>query len=313
MKGMILAAGLGTRLGPLTLERAKAAIPAAGRAAAAWAALALARAGVTDVAVNLHHLPGSVTAALGDGSALGVRILYSHEPAILGTGGGIRQAIEILGPGPLLVVNGDVVTDLDLGLLIEHHRRSGAAVTLALVPRPDHARFGTVTIGAGRITSIAGRRGSSTPAEVPAVFAGIHVMEPEAQALLPSAGCVVRETFFAMLDRAIPIAGYMHRGYWSDIGTPAEYLQNTIDILRGRAGGLAPPRPLEGGSLIGDNVRVDGSARIGPDVVLGDGAVVEPGSDLEACIVWDGARASGTLRRAVVCPGRTVTVEGDGP
>jgi NDP-sugar pyrophosphorylase family protein len=230
MKGMILAAGLGTRLRPLTLERPKAAVPVANLPAAAWAARALAGASVRDVAVNLHHLPGRVREAMGDGSKLGIDIVYSPEPdRILGTGGGMRRALEMLGHGPLVAVNGDVVSDVDVSALIETHERAGAPVTLALVPRPDHDRYGTVTALGGLVTSIVGRRARTrpdpSPDEVPMVFSGIHVMEPEAQRLLPASGCVVRETFFAMLEKGLPIAAHVHEGFWSDIGTPAEYLR----------------------------------------------------------------------------------------
>jgi NDP-sugar pyrophosphorylase family protein len=314
MKGMILAAGLGTRLRPLTLERPKAAVPVANRPAASWAARALAGASIRHVAVNLHHLPGGVREALGDGSTLGIDIAYSPEPdGILGTGGGMRRALEILGPGPLLVVNGDVVSDVDLAALARAHEASGAPVTLALVPHPDHARYGTVTALGGLVTSIVGRRARShpepSPDEAPLVFTGIHVMGPEAQRLLPGEGCVVRETFFAMLERGMPIAVHVHMGYWNDIGTPAEYLRCNLDILAGRAGRLVPDGRVEHGRLIGDNVVMADGARIGPGVVLGDGVRVEHGADLASTIVWDGATASSRLRDAIVSREHVLALE----
>jgi NDP-sugar pyrophosphorylase family protein len=316
MKGMILAAGLGTRLRPLTLERPKAAVPVAGRPAAAWAARALAGASLTHVAVNLHHLPGGVREALGDGSDLGVRIDYSPEPdAILGTGGGMRRALEILGPGPLVVINGDVISDVDVRALVETHQRAGAPVTLALVPHPHHERYGTVTALDGLVTSIVGRRARShrepSPHEAPLVFTGIHVMDPGAQRLLPGEGCVVRETFFAMLEQGMPIAAYVHDGYWNDIGTPREYLRCNLDILAGRAGRLAPPGRVEDSRLIGDNVLVEHGARIGPDVILGRGARVVAGADLASTVVWDGATASGRLRSAIVSREHVLALEED--
>lgn len=305
MQGMILAAGLGTRLRPLTLERPKAAVPVANRPAAAWAGRALALASIRRVAVNLHHLPDRVRTALGDGSGLGLDIVYSAEPdEILGTGGGMRRALERLGPGPLVVINGDVVSDVDLAALLETHMRAGAPVTLALVPHPEHARYGTVTARGGLVTSIAGVRAAGhaqpRPDEAPLVFTGIHVMEPEAQRLLPRTGCVVRRTFFAMLERGLPIAAHVHVGYWNDIGTPAEYLRCNLDILAGRAGLLAARGRVEDSRLIGENVQVAEGARIGPGVILGDGVQVADGADLEACVVWDGATASGRLRSAIV-------------
>ncbi|MBW2260884.1 MAG: NDP-sugar synthase [Deltaproteobacteria bacterium] len=314
MNGMILAAGLGTRLRPLTLERPKAVVPVANLPAAAWAAGALSAASIRDVAVNLHHLPDRVQEALGDGSELGIDIVYSHEhERILGTGGGTRRALDLLDPGPLVVVNGDVVSDVDLAELLESHERAGAPVTLALVPRPDHARYGTVTARDGLVTSIVGRRARThpepSPDEAPLVFAGIHVMGPEAQRLLPASGCVVRETFFSMLEKGLPIAAHVHEGFWSDIGTPAEYLGCNLDILGGRAGRLAPRARVEDSRLIGENVVIGDGARIGRDVILGDDVRVEDGADLEGCVVWDGAAASGRLRNAIVSRGHVLGLE----
>jgi NDP-sugar pyrophosphorylase family protein len=314
MKGMILAAGLGTRLRPLTRERPKAAVPVALRPACVWAARALLRAGVSDVAVNLHHMPDAVRAALGDGRVPGLTLHWSHESGrILGTGGGIRRALDLIGRGPLVVVNGDVVSDIDIALLVEHHERAGAPATLALVAHPDPSRYGTVTLHDGYVTSIAGRRSALCPepahGETDTVFTGISVLASEALALLPDQGCLVRETFFSLLAGPAPLAGYLHAGFWSDIGAPREYLRCTLDILRGRAGALEPPRVLEHGRLIGDNVRIGDGARVGPDVVLGHGAVVESGADLGECVVWDGATATGRLRRAVVGRRHVVQVE----
>src|SRR5262249_5687455 len=144
---LVLTAGLGTRLRPLTAVRAKGAIPLAGtpivRRIIAW----LARQGVSDVVLNLHHRPETITAVLGDGTDLGVRARYSWEqPVVLGSGGGPRQALPIVGADPFLIVNGDTLTDLDAVALVDEHARTGAVVTLAVVPNRDFAHYGGVVV-----------------------------------------------------------------------------------------------------------------------------------------------------------------------
>ncbi len=314
MKAVILAAGLGTRLRPLTLERPKAAVPVAGRPSAAWAARSLGAAGITDVAVNLHHLAGGVEEALGDGSAHGVRIAWSDETGrILGTGGGIRLAASRLGASSLIVVNGDVICDLDLAHFLAHHERSGAAVTLALVRHPDHARYGTVVLGPdGLLASIAGHRarrpGPGPDQGLCTVFSGISVLGPQALDRLPAEGCLVRDTLFGMLDDGVDIAGLLHEGYWNDIGTPREYLGCNLDVLRGRAGRLAPDAGI-GPRLVFHGASVGPGAVLEEDVILGAGARVEPGVRLERVVVWDGAHVRGSHRGAIITARHVLEVE----
>jgi len=157
MKAMVLAAGLGLRMRPLTLLRAKPVLPVLDRPLIAFTLERLARAGVREAVVNLHHLPETVRAALGSGRRFGLRILYVHEPEILGTGGGPRAVRECLGRGEVLLVNGDMYFDFDLRELVARHRRSGAAATLALRRHPEPGAYSTVvTDRRGRILSIAG-------------------------------------------------------------------------------------------------------------------------------------------------------------
>ncbi|HSD28816.1 MAG TPA: nucleotidyltransferase family protein, partial [Vicinamibacteria bacterium] len=130
MKAMVLAAGLGLRMRPLTLLRAKPVLPVLNRPLLHWTMERLARAGVRDVVVNLHHLPETITGALGTGRRFGLRIRYSHEPVILGTGGGPRAVRGLFGRGPLLIVNGDVLFELDVRRVLAAHSATGAVATL---------------------------------------------------------------------------------------------------------------------------------------------------------------------------------------
>ncbi len=156
---LVLAAGLGTRLRPLTFVRAKPAVPVAGepivRRIIAW----LARQHVTDLVLNLHHLPETITALVGDGSDLGVRVRYSWEqPEVLGSAGGPRHALPIIGSDTFFIVNGDTMTDLALEPLADAHQKSGALVTMALVPNREPDRYGGVTLTAdGSFSGFVGR------------------------------------------------------------------------------------------------------------------------------------------------------------
>ncbi len=150
---MVMTAGLGTRLAPLSSLRAKPALPVAGVPLAGRILRWLSAAGVRRAVLNLHHLPESITSVIGDGGDFGVEVRYSLEGTLLGSAGGPAHALPLLASDHFLLVNGDSLTDLDLARFVAHHRASGAAVTLALVPNPDPLHYGGVTVDAeGRVT-----------------------------------------------------------------------------------------------------------------------------------------------------------------
>src|SRR5258707_13039611 len=141
MKGMILAAGYGSRLWPLTADRTKPALPVLGKPLVGYVAEYLAQQGIEDVIVNLHHRPDSVRAALGDGSQFGVHLQYVHEPVILGTSGAMDNAREMIGTETFVVINGKLITDIDLRAAIETHQRKKALATLVLRRNVTRERF----------------------------------------------------------------------------------------------------------------------------------------------------------------------------
>ena len=158
MKAMILAAGLGTRLKPLTNTIPKPLLPIAGTPLIVWNLLLLKRHGFRDVVINLHYLGGMIEQALGNGSRYGLRIIYSHEPVILGTGGGLKQAEPYFCGESVLVLNGDTLVDLDLGALCEFHQQREAIATLVLRKDPEAAQWGLVEMDSdNRIVRITGR------------------------------------------------------------------------------------------------------------------------------------------------------------
>ena len=237
MKAMVLAAGLGTRLRPLTETLPKPLLPVAGRPILEWNLLLLKRHGITEVIINLHHLGDQIVHALGDGARFGLRLAYSHEPTLLGTSGGIKQAAPFLKDGPFLVINGDTLSECDLTALIAAHRASAALATLAVRDDLEASTWGPVTLDAhGRILQINGNPPLAEPrAALPAcMFAGIHVMEQAVLNAIPSGPGSIIDVYGSLLRQGRPLHGYRMSGYWSDIGSPERYAQAQRDVAEGR-------------------------------------------------------------------------------
>jgi len=287
---MVLAAGYGVRMRPLTLLRAKPVLPVLNRPLLHWTLDALARAGVDEAVINLHHLPATVRAAVGDGRRHGLRVRYSHEPTILGTGGGPRRARRLLGEGPVLLVNGDIAFDFDLGRLCERHRRSGARATLALRPNPDPRRYGSiVTAPDGRVRALAGlpRRARGTAS----LFTGIHVLDPALlRRLPPGASDSVRDLYAPLVGDGEPLLGVRVRGAWYDFGNPKAYLAAQLAMLRSGFGGIGRRR-----ALVHPTARVSAGARV-TDAVVGAGTIVEDGAAVVRSVLWDGVRVRAGAR-----------------
>jgi NDP-sugar pyrophosphorylase family protein len=297
-KAMVLAAGLGQRMRPLTLLRAKPALPVLNRPLLHWTMEKLARAGVRDVVVNLHHLPETITSVVGTGRRFGLRICYTREPAILGTGGGLRAVRGLFGGEPVLVVNGDVLFGFDLRRLIEAHRASGAVATLALRPSPvPHAYSPVVTDRSGRILSISDR---PRPARGRvAMFASVHVLDPRLLDRLPDgASDSVRDLYIPLLAEGARIHGLHTRGAWYDFGRPALYRDAQLRLIPGRGRDRA---------LVDGKARVAATARLRRSVV-GAGARVAAGARVERSVLWDGAvvEAGARVKGAIVATGGVV-------
>src|SRR5229473_2378582 len=182
MKAMILAAGYGARLWPLTADRTKPALPVLGKPLAGYVAEYLARQGIEDVIVNLHHRPDSVRAALGDGIQFGVHLQYVHEPVILGTSGALDNAREMIGTETFVVINGKLITDIELRAAIETHQRTKALATLVLRRNVARERFSIVETSNGFVTRFSGMpkpASAEAVGDAPLMFTGIQIMEPQ--------------------------------------------------------------------------------------------------------------------------------------
>jgi NDP-sugar pyrophosphorylase family protein len=315
MIAMILAAGLGLRMRPLTLLRAKPVLPVMNRPLLLWTLERLAAHGIRDVIVNLHHRPESVTEALGDGRALGVRVRYSQERRILGTGGGPRAVRDALGRDPFLLVNGDMLFEFDLRALLERHRRSGARATLALRRNPDPREYGAVvTDRRGRIQSIAGRprRARGTVS----MFTGVHVLDPALLDRLPAGpSSIVNELYAPLIEEGALIEGVRVSGAWYDLGRPRLYRDVQLRALAGKRDprGLVDPaaqvsrRARVKDAVVGAGAEVGEGARVRRSV-LWERARVEKDARVEGCVVVDGGvvRTSESARGVIVLPERAV-------
>jgi NDP-sugar pyrophosphorylase family protein len=279
---LVLTAGLATRLRPLSLVRAKAAMPVAGEALVRRILRHLQAAGVRDVVLNLHHLPHTITRDVGDGSDLQLCVRYSWETPVLGSAGGPRQALPLLGDQAFLIVNGDTLAGADLAALVADHRRTGALVTLAVVPQTKPEKYGSVLVDDEGVVAGFSARGTIAPRALePFHFIGIQVAE--AAAFASVAPGTVAESFGALypeLIRARPgsVRAFITEAPFFDIGTPDDYLQTSLRL----AGG-------DGRALRGSRTRVDLTARVERSV-LWDDVTVDAGASLQGCVVADGVR-----------------------
>ena len=276
---LVLSAGLATRLRPLSNVRAKAALPVAGqplvRRILGW----LAASGIRDAVVNLHHLPHTITGIIGDGADLGVRVRYSWENPVLGSAGGPARAVPLIGTERFLIVNGDTLTDLDVGGLVRAHTQSEALVTMALVPNHAPDKYSGMAVAPdGAVTGVVARGG----AEPSYHFFGVQVVE--AAALAPVPPGVPYETVKTLYPSWIArrpgsVRAYVSSANSLDIGTPADYLASSLTLAeRERPGALVGAR-----ATIAPDATLDQS-------ILWDDVVVETGARLRQCVVTDGVR-----------------------
>ena len=301
MNALVLTAGLGTRLRPLTYVRAKAAVPVNGEALACRVLRWLARQGISQAVLNLHHHPASIAAEVGDGSGLGLHVRYSWEQPVLGSAGGPRHALPLLtdrtrgGADTFLIVNGDTLTELDLETIVRDHRGSGALVTMAVIPNPHPEKYGGVVLG-GSSGGGSAIRGFTRPSPGAQSYHFIGIQVAEARAFETLADGVPAESVTALypaLIRECPgsVRAFVCDAPFQDIGTPADYLATSLALAR-----------LEESRLVAPGASIHASAVVLRTAVWDD-VVVGPGAQLTDCVVADGARVpAGTrfTRKAIV-------------
>jgi mannose-1-phosphate guanylyltransferase len=308
MQAVILVGGEGTRLRPLTSRHPKPVITLVDRPFLVYMLEWLRGHGVDDVILSCGFAPTKVEAALGDGSSLGLRIRYVVEPEPRGTAGALKYAAELL-EDRFLMLNGDVLTDVDVGAQLRLHEQTGAAGTLGLVPVDDPSAYGLVLLDQrGAVTGFLEKPGPEEVAGVAEylISAGIYVLERSVLDLIPADRnvSIEREVWPRLVGNGL--YGAPARGaYWMDIGTPERYLQGTFDILEGNVRTGVLDRLGSGFLAVDPDVRLDGrvvppalvgpgcvvarDAHVGSLVVLGGGVTVGPRSRVERAVVLDGA------------------------
>ena len=321
MKALLLAGGLGTRLRPLTLNTPKPIVPIFDRPFLHHQIELLKRVReVDEIILSLNYHPERIEAVMGRGAEAGLPIRYVVEPRPLGTGGAIKFAEPHL-DGTTIVFNGDVLTETDLAAVVGRHRTRRARATIVLAPVADPTRYGLVeTDGDGNVTRFLEK---PDPAQVTCntINAGIYVLEPDTLDRIPADTkySIERGYFPSLVERGDAFAAYIERGYWLDIGTPADYRQAHRDILDGRcrsgsatvagpgeptvagSAAVAPTARLREPCFVGPGVRVHPDAEIGPYAVLGSGSVVEAAARVRDAVVWPesvigrGATLDGTI------------------
>ncbi len=283
MKAMILTAGLGTRLRPLTLERAKPAIPLLGKPLVLRLVEGLAAQGVKEFRLNLHHLPETVERVFENAPDIQASVSFSYETEILGTAGGLKANEAFFDSGTFIMVNGDIIADFDLKPALEFHKANGALATMLLMRQAPPFRFFPVRIDTShRLVGFKGCNENGTPTDASYVFTGAHIIESDIFDYIPSG------VFWEINDQVYPAAirngarvlGFPVSGYWNDLGDPKRYLQAQRDLLQRRS--------TEEQSYVADSARVSPDARIGPFASLESCCSVEAGACVSDAVLWDG-------------------------
>ncbi len=306
MRAMVLAAGLGKRLRPLTNEIAKPMVPVLDRPVMAHIIDLLDRYGLSETIANLHWFPDSIREHFGE------RLAYHYEPELLGTAGGVRACADFFGDSSFLVISGDALTDIDLAALAQRHRETGGVATLAVKKVPDTREYGVVLHDRdGRIT---GFQEKPNPDEALSDLGncGIYMFTPEIFDYFPERPFVdwAQDVFPTLLANDAPFHIHEIREYWNDIGSLAELRQGTFDALQGElrlevegrerspgvvvAGATALPddADISGPTWIGHEVEIGPRVRLTGPIVLGDGASIGAGAQLRETIVLPGTEVA---------------------
>jgi len=293
MRAIVLSAGYGTRLWPLTEDRTKPAIPILGKPLVGYVAEYLAGYGIDEIVVNLHHRPESVRRALGDGSSFGVKLFYVEEPEILGTSGALDNTREFFEQDTFVVVNGKIITDIDLNAALETHRSMNALATLVLLPNTRRERFSVVETEAGRIRGFGGMPVAGETEEAPLMFTGIHILEPRIFEYVPRG--VFSDSVIDVYPKAIAngeiVAAHVASGKWRELSTLKRYLDISVELLREEGKSFVngvqtviSPSATITDSILWDDVEVGAGARVSR-AILADDVKINAGEIIENAVV----------------------------
>jgi mannose-1-phosphate guanylyltransferase len=304
---VILAGGQGTRLRPLTLTTPKPVVPLLNIPFLAYQLALLRRHRIGDVVLSCSYLVDEVRRTMGDGRAFGVTLRYAVETEPLGTAGGIRNAVDMVA-GRVVVLNGDILADVDLSAMLRFHEERGSRATIYLTQVADPTQYGLVELMPDGAVKAFIEKPPAGHITTDTINAGAYVLDRSVVAAIPvgRAVSIERETFPGLLRDGVPFYGWVHPGYWLDIGSPAKYRQGQLDLLAGKVttdvkpNGDAPDRRFVASDadvasdavvtppcVIGARSRLEGGCRVGPNAVVGAGCVVGAAATVEGAILWD--------------------------
>jgi NDP-sugar pyrophosphorylase family protein len=323
-----MAAGLGTRLYPLTGLTSKPMVPILNRPVMEHLLRLLRRHGITEVAANLHYHPDRIRSYFDDGQEFGVELRYNLEEQLLGTAGGANAFREFLSGSTFLVMSGDGLTDIDLAAFLAAHRSSGGIATMAVKEVDDPSLYGVVV--RDETMRVTGFQEKPSRAEALSTLCncGIYAFEPQILDYVAPGAFVdwAKDVFPALLAEGRPFCCWELESYWNDVGNIEQYRLSNFDALLGRVNLEVPGREiaprvwvgqgteieagvrLEAPILLGAGCLVEAGAELIGPLIVGDGCVVERGAVLEGVIHWDGAKAGRGSRLAGSILGRNVVV-----
>ena len=323
-----MAAGLGTRLYPLTGRTSKPMVPILNRPVMEHLLRLLRRHGVEEMAANLHYHPDKIRGYFGDGSAFGVDLRYNLEKQLLGTAGGASAFRDFFAGETFVVVSGDGLTDIDLTAFLAAHRQNGGIATMAVKQVDDPSLYGVVVHDDdGRVIAFQ-EKPPATEALSDLCNCGIYAFEPEIFDHVAPEAFVdwARDVFPALLAAGVPFHCWRLETYWNDVGNIEQYRIGNFDALLGRVKLDVPGREIAPRVWVGEGTRVEPGARLEPPIligagclveseaeligplIVGDGCVIERGAVLEGVINWDGVKAGRGSRLAGSILGRHVVV-----
>jgi mannose-1-phosphate guanylyltransferase len=313
MKAVILIGGEGTRLRPLTCNTPKAIVPILNRPFLEHLLGYLKEHGVTDAILAMGYLPDLIQSCLGDGTQLGVRLIYLVEESPLGTAGAVKNAESYL-DGPFLVFNGDVITEIDITAMMKRHKEVKPKVSIALTPVDNPTIYGVVETDTRGLVQRFIEKPTWDKVTTNMINAGIYILEPEVLAHIPAPTPSMFENYLfpRLLEMGEPILGYPSDAYWIDIGTPEKYLKANHDLLLQQAGRgvqaegksqLHPTAQIEGPVLIAEGCIIAEDAKLKGPVVLGPRCEIGKGAVVQGAVLWHHARVGekAILRNCVVC------------
>ena len=304
MKVLILAGGLGTRLYPLTFGRPKSMVPVANKPFLERVLGWLKRYQLTDITLALNYSPDRIMHHLHDGSAFGVKLRYLIEDSPLGSGGAIKNAAQLLGNEPFLVLNGDILTAINLKEMIDFHRQNNSLITISLARVEDPSHYGVVAMEAnGRLTRFV----EKPPAgEAPSNYinSGVWIFESSVLDEMPPAGTpfsIEREFWPNFLQEGKPMFGFANDSYWIDIGTVQRYLQAHKDLLAGRIAVELAEKQVSPGIWLGEGAKIEPGAALQAPMIIGAHTRICAGAEISnsvigpGCNIADGAILQGSV------------------